>query len=462
MTAPGLILVLAGALSLTGLLLRRQPRTTLLVAAIGCASIGMLILIAPIDQAASVVGISLRLESTLQVLGRSIVVGARNRAAVALLFLSGAVFFAAGLVVRPGRSYVPVGVMILVLLTGALAIEPFLFAAVFLELAAMACILVLVPPGSNARPRVLQLLVLYTLAMVAILFTGWLLENVGVTSVTPELALRVMLLLGFGFSILLLVPPFHFWMPSVASEVNPLALSFVAATLQSAGIFLMLRFLDSYTWLRFDERVTTAISVAGVLMLLLGSIGALAQRSYKKVGAYVLLADFGIPLVAVGTNVAQGFELGLVVTGMRVVSLTVWALGTALVERRAESLETRGAGRSSPLAAAVSLVGLASLGGLPLTIGFPGRWAILTSLPRQLGSEPYWLAIGSGLVLVTALRWTLRWFAPVDAPIEFAPSTRLRAVVVAGTVVFVLLAMFPQLVNAWVAPAMAGFANLTR
>ena len=37
------------------------------------------------------------------------------------------------------------------------------------------------------------------MAMMAILFTGWLLENAGVTSVTPDLALRVILLLGLGF-----------------------------------------------------------------------------------------------------------------------------------------------------------------------------------------------------------------------------------------------------------------------
>jgi multicomponent Na+:H+ antiporter subunit A len=461
MNAPALVFLLAGLLSISGLALRRRRVASLLIASIGCSLIGMILLYAPIDEAVSIGGASLRLEGTWQILGRSIEVGARNRAAVALLFLSGAVFFVSGLLGRPGRSFAPVGILILVLLTGALSIEPFLFAAVFLELAAMASILVLVPPGSRARPRVLQLLVLYTLAMVAILFTGWLLENVGVTSVTPELALRVMLLLGFGFSILLLVPPFHFWLPGVAKEVNPLSLAFVAASLQGAGFFLLLRFLDSFAWLRADARVVGGITAAGILMVLMGSVSALAQTSFKKMGAYVLLADFGIPLIAVGTNEVRGFELALVVTGMRVLSLALWSLGTAIVERRSQDLEAEGVGRDAPLAAAASLIGVLSLGGLPFTTGFPGRWAIVSSLPMRFGSEGFWLAAGSGLVLLCALRWAFRWFTIAGSPITIKPPERYRIAFAFIAAVFFVLAVFPQVANLWVAPAMAGFANLT-
>jgi hypothetical protein len=237
MSALALVFVLLALLAVLTLALRRRAYMPFAIASGAAALIGLFVLYAPLDEAVSLVGIPLRLDSSWQILGRPMSLDPQNRAGVGFLFLAAALFFGLGWVVAPGRSFVPAGLIALGLLVGALTIQPFLFAAIFLELAAMACVLILIPPGSRSERGVLNLLVLYSMAMMAILFTGWLLENAGVTSVTPDLALRVILLLGLGFVILMFVPPFHYWLPSVAEKVNPYSLAFVAIILQSSGMF---------------------------------------------------------------------------------------------------------------------------------------------------------------------------------------------------------------------------------
>ncbi len=457
MSAPALVSIAIALLAGATLGLRRRAYLPFAIAGISCVLIGLFVLYAPLDAAFSLFGIPVRLESTWQILGRALSLDAQNRAGVGFLFLVGALFFGLGWAVAPGRSFVPAGLIALGLLAGALTIEPFLFAAIFLELAAMASVFILIPPGSRSERGVLNILVLYTMAMMAILFTGWLLENVGVTSVTPDLALRVVLLLGLGFVILMFVPPFHYWLPSIAERVNPYSLAFVAIILQSSGVFFLLRFLDNFAWMRADPRVSMAIQAAGVLMIVFGTLVAVTQISFLKIAVYVLLADIGVSLLAIGSDLSAGTEIAIGLTGVRVISLGLWGLGAALMANTGYS---RGDGRRAPLATAAGLVGVMSLAGFPLTAGFPWRWTLLTQLPQASRAGALLMVFSTVAILWAVLRWTSVLFdlgsAEADV-VEDKPRT-LAVTLMAGA--SLLLGIFPQLAVPWVAQATAGLANL--
>jgi len=457
-SALALIFTVVFALAVVTLGLRRREFAPFALAGLFSAMIGLFVLYAPLDTANSLLGIPFRLDSTWQILGRSLSLDPQNRAGVGFLFLVGALFFSLGWAVAPGRSFVPAGLLALGLLAGALTVEPFLFAAIFLELAAMACVLILIPPGARSERGMLNLLVLYSMAMMAILFTGWLLENVGVTSVTPELALRVVLLLGLGFVILLFVPPFHYWLPSIADRVNPYSLAFVAIILQSSGMFFLLRFLDNFAWMRADPRVSAAIQAAGGLMIVYGTLSAITQISFPKVAAYVLLADFGVSLLAIGSDLTIGTEIAIGLTGVRVVSLGLWGLGTALMSRAGYE---RGSGRRAPIATAAGLAGVLSMAGLPLTAGFPWRWALLEKLPEAARSGSLLMILSMLAILWAVLRWTHFFFQPGAIEMEEAEKSppKLAVALLAGAAI--LLGIFPQLVYPWVAQTMSGLANLT-
>ena len=156
MSALALVFILLALLALLTLALRRRAYLPFVIASAASALIGLFILYAPLDEALSLVGIPLRLESSWQILGRPMSLDPQNRAGVGFLFLVGALFFGLGWVATPGRSFVPAGLIALGLLVGALTIQPFLFAAIFLELAAMACVLILIPPGSSSERRSTQ------------------------------------------------------------------------------------------------------------------------------------------------------------------------------------------------------------------------------------------------------------------------------------------------------------------
>ncbi len=471
MSALALVFILLALLAVVTLALRRRAYLPFAIASVASTLVGLFVLYAPLDEAISLLGIPLRLDSTWQILGRPMSLDPQNRAGVGFLILVGALFFGLGWAVAPGRSFVPAGLIAVGLLVGALTIQPLLFAAIFLELAAMACVLILIPPGSRSERGVLNLLVLYSMAMMAILFTGWLLENAGVTSVTPDLALRVILLLGLGFVILMFVPPFHYWLPSVAEHVSPYSLAFVAIILQSSGMFFLLRFLDNFAWMRADPLVSSAIQAAGVIMIIFGTVVAIAQISFLKIAVYVLLADIGISLLAIGSDLESGTEIAIGLTSVRVISLALWGLGAAMLSRNGFS---RGAGRAAPFASAAALIGLLSLSGQPLTAGFPWRWTLLDQLTGSSGPGALLMVVSMLTILWAVLRWARVLFASEPAGAEIEPLAARRVAVAeieplaAGRVAVAILAgacllwgIFPQLAMPWVSQATAGLGNLS-
>ncbi len=476
MSALALVFILLALLAILTLVLRRKTYLPFVIASVATATVGLFILYAPLDEAISLLGIPLRLDSTWQILGRPLSLDPQNRAGVGFLFLVGALFFGLGWAVAPGRSFVPAGLISLGLLAGALTIQPFLFAAIFLELAAMACVLILIPPGSRSEKGILNLLVLYSMAMMAILFTGWLLENVGVTSVTPELALRVILLLGLGFVILMFVPPFHYWLPSVSERVSPYSLAFVAIILQSSGMFFLLRFLDNFAWMRADPLISSALQAAGIFMIAFGTVVAIAQISFLKIAVYVLLADIGVSLLAIGSDLETGTGIAIGLTSVRVISLALWGLGAALMSRGGYS---KGAGRAAPFASAAALLGVLSLAGQPLTAGFPWRWTLLAQLSESSPIGAVLMVVSMLAILWAVLRWTRVLFesGPAEADIdpqgsgaeiepqaadaEIGPRAAGRVAITFMGGACLLWGIFPQLAIPWVSQAIAGLANLS-
>jgi len=457
MSALAFVFFLLTVLAVVTLALRRRAYLPFAIASVAAAMIGLFVLFAPLDEAISLIGIPLRLDSTWQILGRPMSLDPQNRAGVGFLFLAGALFFGLGWAVSPGRSFVPAGLIALALLTGALTIQPFLFAAIFLELAAMACVLILIPPGSRSERGVLNLLVLYSMAMMAILFTGWLLENAGVTSVTPDLALRVILLLGLGFVILVFVPPFHYWLPSIADRVSPYSLAFVAIILQSSGLFFLLRFLDNFAWMRSDPLISTAIEAAGILMIIFGTLVAVAQKSFLKIAVYILIADIGVSLLAIGANLEIGTEIALGLTSVRVISLALWGLGAGLMSK---SGYLSGAGRAAPVATAAALIGLLSLAGQPLTAGFPWRWAILDQLGENIGIGALLITLSMLAIVWAVLRWARVLYDSEPAEDETLPVVAGRVAAALLVAICLLWGIFPQLGMPWVSQAAVGLVNL--
>lgn len=462
MSAPFVLLTVTAVLATGVALFRNRPRTQAAISAIGSALLAVFALWITLDNPFEILGFAVKITSTWLVLGRALILEESNRAAVGFLYLAGAFIFGGAWVARPNRNLYYVGLLCLGSVAASFLIQPFLFAALFLEFTAMGAVLVLVSSETPARRGGLRLLILYTLAMMAILIAGWMLDNLGVTSATPELAQRATMLLALGFAVIMAVPPFHLWLPPAAEKSNPYALSFVTILLQSAGLFFLLRFLDSYTWLRTVPGLFEMIRWVGIAMVCFGSMLAIAQRSFSKVMAYALITDFGVMLLAVGTGIPEGYRLALGLSGVRVVNLAVWAMGASkILDHPDDSFQAlQGAAYRSPIGAASALIGLASMAGFPLTAGFPGRWALLSTL-ATLDPLAGWAIILAFLcVCAAALRWTNALLgSPLDERIMSSTLTE-TIFLIGGIAMCILLGAFPQLLYPWVTEAAAGMVQL--
>ena len=248
MSAP-LILIVATILFTLGIVFfRNRPVVSAAVAALGAGLMATFISVVPMDEALVFLGVPYKIASTWWVLGRALILDEGNRAAIGFLYFAGALLFCVAWTLRSSRNLYYIGLLSIGSVAASLMIQPFLFAAIFLEFAAMGAVLILVSPEYPARRGGIRLLMMFTVAMMAILTAGWMLENVGVTRATPELAHRATLLLALGFAAIMAVPPFHLWLPSAAAETNPYALAFVTIFLQSAGLFFLLALILSSRW----------------------------------------------------------------------------------------------------------------------------------------------------------------------------------------------------------------------
>lgn len=464
MNAPAILAGGTGLLAVAAVALRRRPGWSGVVSTAGLLLLAAFTLAAPLDQALELASLSVKVSGTLTVLGRSFIIGPANRAVIGFLYLSGGFMFGAGWMARPGRTFYPAGLVLLGAVGSALTITPFLYAAIFLEVAVLAAVILLSPPERPALRGSLRLLVFYTLAMMAILVTGWMLPSIGVTRATPALVNQALRLLGLGFAVLMLVPPFHVWLLSATEDASPYALVFVVVILQSAGLFFMLRFIDNYDWLRGNPVIMQGLREVGTAVIVIGMIWAMVERTQMRSAIYVLLIDMGVTILSVGVGTPAGYQLALGLSGTRVVSLGVWGLGMAVLERG--RFEVPGAGVwpgaafASPLAMAATMVGFVSLGGLPLTAGFPGRWGIIRAL---LPVSP-----GQALLVVAAVLAcggvAVRWLRPgirgAGSRSRLALTNWERVFLLLGIAMCILLGAFPQLLYPWVVQAASGLSNL--
>jgi len=109
--------------------------------------------------------------------------------------------------------------------------------------------------------------------------------------------------------------PLHVWLPDAMEGPTPVSAMIHAATMVSAGIYLILRFFPLLTvgWHPGEPLTTTMVVVAGVgaFSALFASTIAVAQNDIKRVLAYSTISQLGYMVAAVGIGafVAAAFHL---------------------------------------------------------------------------------------------------------------------------------------------------------
>jgi hypothetical protein len=458
MSAPLLWIVVPGAAAVVLYLLRHWTRLTVFLGAAIALALGLLAWRLTIGDVIPLLPGAIKLEDTLTVLGRRFVLTNADRPLLLLSYLTAAFWFGGTLAARPGRMAVPLGLAAIALLTAALAVDPFLYAASLIGVAALVCVPILAPPGQPVGRGVVRFVTFQLLGLPFILFTGWMLTGVEATPGDQTLILRVGILLGFGFGFLLAVFPFHTWIPMLAEESHPYAAVFVFLILTEWVATFGLGFLDRYSWLRSAPLLFTVLRWAGTVMIAAGGLWAAFQHHLGRLLGYAVMVEIGFALLAVG--LPGGLALHYALLLPRILGLGAWAVALSILRAWSPDLHyrsVRGLARRLPVTAAGLIVAHFSTAGLPLLAGFPLRLAVLETLSGQSLALSAWTLVGMvGLFFSGARTLAVLLLPPEDWPWQVNEHWTQIVWLVGGMTALLIVGLFPQ----WFLPWFASLAQI--
>ncbi|MGD2178903.1 MAG: hypothetical protein PVG71_13900, partial [Anaerolineae bacterium] len=244
----GLLLFLALPLAIAAVVYVLRPWATLsALLSVGTGlALGIAIVVLPLGRPVELWGRQIVMGGTVTFLGRELVLEEVDRIAIAFLYLTAAGIFALAWQTSPGAMLFPIGMGMLSLLSGSLLIRPLIYAVLLVELTIALSILALQTEGRSPTQGGLQYLSFALLAMPGLLVIHWLMDRYALTPDDTGLLEASAILLALSFALLLGSIPFHLWVPSVASDAEPLASAFVFTVTNGAVWFLLLAFLESY------------------------------------------------------------------------------------------------------------------------------------------------------------------------------------------------------------------------
>lgn len=277
----------------------------------------------------------------------------------------------------------------------------------------------------------------------------------------------VLLLAGFGFKASL--APFHQWAPDTYEGAPTPVTAFLSTASKATGFAVLVRVFVTALPALAGQWTALLVAVA-VLTMTVGNLTALKQTNIKRLLAYSSIAQAGYILIGVaavtgvGVIGAGSLSNATTFTGINGVliylfaylftNLGAFAVVTAMetATGKTELRDYAGLIRRSPWLAALLLIFLLSLAGIPPTGGFIGKFFVFGAAVQQ----QMWglLAVAAVNTVVAAFYYLnivrLMFFTPAEAgapSIAVAPA--LRGALLITAVLTLLLGLIPGPLIAW-------------
>jgi len=391
-----------------------------------------------------------QISPSMNILGRSLVFTTGLKT-TAILFYSALGIWSLSLYIFKLRSnIVPFGLAFIGLLIAALAVEPFLYSALIIEIA----VIVSIPIVANAaNPRikgVSRYLIYFTIGMPFVLLAGWYLAGGEILPVNDEQLIQAALLLGLGFVFWLAVFPFQSWIPLLADETEPIEGFFILTILPMAVAVLLMKYLNGFAWLRGFGTVFLALRLFGLMMIVIGSIWFSLQKTLRKAISYLFLVSSGLMVIAISFNTSNGYIFSSYFMLLRVFCFFLLAMILMVVERSSKNLlvdSLRGFFLKSPIVAIGFFIPLLSLVGMPWTFGFPVMQSFFSELTIYVPQYIIFLILSQIIVSFTIIKWVFISIKKDEDNIAVGnlrvPETIFLLICVSG---LMILGIFPNIV----------------
>jgi NADH-quinone oxidoreductase subunit N len=271
--------------------------------------------------------------------------------------------------------------------------------------------------------------------------------------------------------------PFQVWIPDVYEGAPSPVTAFLISASKFAGVVLLLRFGaavilpglgtdGAFPWVAL-------IGAAAIVTLLFGVLGAIPQRSLKRLLAYSSIGHAGYLLIGLAAFAtpggAESAAAALLYYMMAYFATSVTAFGVIVVVSGASSGDHRNAFRGlstrSPFLALAMALALFSLAGVPPMSGFFGKFLILYA---AVGSDLYVLAFIGALAVIVSLYFYMLWIKemyikPADEtskPDHIPVTPLVRTVLWIGMAAMLLMGLYMGPFYGWVSKAASAFASV--
>lgn len=274
-----------------------------------------------------------------------------------------------------------------------------------------------------------------------------IMEVLDSSDISPVLLLGMVLVIaGVGFKVAAV--PFHMWAPDVYEGAPTPVTAFLSVGSKAASFAMALRiFQEALPGLKDEWQ--SLFWLLAVLTMTVGNISALTQSNLKRMLAYSSIAHAGYILMGVVVGTPWGIQAMLIYLAVYVF-MQLGAFAVVVMMRRQDIVgdelkDLSGLYFRNPVAAVAMLLFLLSLGGIPPTAGFMGKfWLFGASIDAGF----YWLAIiavaNSAVSLYYYIRVVVFMWMKEEAggsPIVVQPA--LAVTLVIGVVGTVLLGIYP-------------------
>lgn len=405
MSAPLIWIVLPLSISVALWFVQSKTRLVLIISLILCGLLGLIALLQPIGGVVKIGPTSIELKTTLVLLGRSFILENKDRFFLVFINFAAVFWFLGARISKTPSKFIPLSLAIISLLTAALAVEPFLYSAVLIELAVIISLPMLINRDEPIGKGVLRYFIYQSLAMPFILFAGWMLSGTQANPSDVSQLQFAALLLGLGFAFWLAVFPFHVWIPELASEGHSYIVGFLLSCLPPVYLLIMLKYLNGLIWLKDAAFLVPTLQIVGAVMIVTGGIWAAVQTDLKRLFGFTVIIQSGFSLICISLQNSQGNELFYLSLIPHMLSLGVFAYALAVLQRHQISAEFKnlsGMIRNFPVLFTSVICSLFSVIGLPLFAGFSLNLELFGLLGNR--SLIIWIMLGYIGLMIAAFR----------------------------------------------------------
>lgn len=234
-----------------------------------------------------------------------------------------------------------------------------------------------------------------------------------------------------GLAFKLGVVPFHMWIPDVYEGAPTAVTLFIGSAPKLAAFAIAMRMLVTGL-AELAQHWQVMLMILAALSIALGNLAAIAQTNLKRMLAYSTISHMGFMLLGLLSGIVGGdprFALNAYSSAMfyaiAYVLMSLGSFGMILLLSRAgfeaENIaDFKGLNKRSPWFAAIMMILMFSLAGIPFFVGFFAKFAVLQAV---VAANLTWLAVYAVLFSLVGAFYYLRVVKVMyfDAPTDTAP-----------------------------------------